>query len=439
MASPSARIVADAAVAAVLPGARPAAPEGRQALSGSLLALTLLAFFMADVRDGLGPFLATYLQESRLQQELIGYTMTAGGLAGVLMTPVAGAWVDRSTAKRAMTVAAALAIIAASAVAFSTLDGTWLIASQIVTGAAGALLGATMAALTLGVARASGFKRQTGRNEAWSHAGNMVSAIGAGLAAHWLGAPWILAVMAAMTVGALMSIIAIRPLDIDHVAARGGEPAQTIGESTGTDLERRAGFGALLRNRPLLLFAIACAFFHLGNAAMLPLLNQRLAATVADSAPLLWTGIAIVVAQLTMIPVALWVSRSRRLDIAWFVYAAILLLPVRGALAYLIAHDWGNIPVQVLDGLAAGALGVATPLMVQRFTQGSGCFNTALGFVMTLQGIGAALSPGMANWVVGAAQDFGLAFVVLAAASLLALPTFWLSQRCAPAVTAPPG
>ena len=77
--------------------------------------------------------------------------------------------------------------------------------------------------------------------------------------------------------------------------------------------------------------------------------------------------------------------------------------------------------------------------MVQRFTQGSGCFNTALGFVMTLQGIGAALSPGMANWVVGAAQDFGLAFVVLAAASLLALPTFWLSQRCAPAVTAPPG
>lgn len=29
--------------------------------SSSLLALTLLAFFMADVRDGLGPFLATYL------------------------------------------------------------------------------------------------------------------------------------------------------------------------------------------------------------------------------------------------------------------------------------------------------------------------------------------------------------------------------------------
>ena len=51
--------------------------------SSSLLALTLLAFFMADVRDGLGPFLATYLQEHQVRQDLIGYTMTAGGLAAV--------------------------------------------------------------------------------------------------------------------------------------------------------------------------------------------------------------------------------------------------------------------------------------------------------------------------------------------------------------------
>jgi len=186
---------------------------------------------------------------------------------------------------------------------------------------------------------------------------------------------------------------------------------------------------ALFHNRPLLLFGLACAFFHLGNAAMLPLLNQRLAATVADSAPLLWTGIAIVVAQLTMIPVALWVARSRRFDVAWFVYAAILVLPVRGVLAYAFTSEWNNIPVQVLDGMAAGALGVATPLMVQRFTEGSGRFNTSLGFVMTLQGIGAAMSPALANTVVGSGQHFALAFAALAASALLALPFFWWAQR----------
>ncbi|WP_295684657.1 MFS transporter [uncultured Nevskia sp.] len=405
--------------------------------STSLLALTWLAFFMADVRDGLGPFLATYLQEHRVQQELIGYTMTAGGLAAVAMTPFAGAWVDSSSAKRAMTVVAALAVLAASAIAFTTLSASMLIASQIVTGVAGAVLAATMAALTLGLARSAGFKQQTGRNEAFSHAGNMISAVGAGLAAHLFGAPWMLAVMAALTVGALLSAWAIRAAEIDHEAARGDEPQDA--RPAEIDGQGHAPIVSLFRNRPLLFFALACAFFHLGNAAMLPLLNQRLAATVADSAPLLWTGIAIVVAQLTMIPVALWVARSRRYDVAWFVYAAILVLPLRGALAYAFASEWNNIPVQILDGLAAGALGVATPLLVQRYTRGSGRFNTALGFVMTLQGVGAALSPAMANAVVGAGQHFGLAFVVLAATSVLALPIFRLAQRgtASPACSAP--
>ncbi len=132
----------------------------------SLLALSWLAFFMADVRDGLGPFLATYLQQARVQQELIGYTMTAGGLAAVVVTPCAGVWVDRSHAKRAMTVAAALAVMAASVAAFSTLSGSVLIGSQILTCVAGAMLAATMSALTLGLAKAAGFRRQTGRNEA---------------------------------------------------------------------------------------------------------------------------------------------------------------------------------------------------------------------------------------------------------------------------------
>ena len=332
----------------------------------SLLALAWLAFFMADVRDGLGPFLATYLQARGVQQELIGYTMTAGGLAAVAMTPFAGAWVDSSRAKRAMTVAAALVVTMASGVAFSTLAGPWLIASQVVTGLAGAMLGATLAALTLGLSHASGFQRQIGRNEAFSHAGNMLSAICAGLAAHWFGAPWILAVMGTMALGMLLAVGSIRPGDIDHAAARGLEASEA--PSRAVDDPDSGELATLLRNRPLTLFALTCALFHLGNAAMLPLLNQRLAATVADSAPLLWTGIAIVIAQATMVPVALWVSRSRRVDITGFVYAAILVLPLRGLLAYAFTGAWNNIPVQVLDGVAAGAMGVATPLLVQRYT-----------------------------------------------------------------------
>ncbi len=416
------------------------AGAGTAAATGaSLTALAWMAFFMADVRDGLGPFLATYLQAQRIDQTMIGLVLTAGGLAGMAATPLAGAFVDRTRSKRALVAVAALLVLGASALAFSTRSSGMLIFSQVLTGTAGAVLAAALAAITLGLARSGGLRHQTGRNEAYSHAGNIVSALGAAAFAHWLGAPWMLVVMTAMAVGALFSLKAIRPADIDHVAARGGEgeqgdaPAAPAKAPVGNDPRAVApeGLRAFLGHRALWCFGLACALFHLGNAAMLPLLNQRLAATVPDSSPLLWTGIAIVVAQLTMVPVALWVSRSRRLDLQVFIYIAIFALPVRGMIAWAIPDAWANIPVQILDGIAAGALGVATPLMVERYVRGSGRYNTALGLVMTMQGVGAAMSPAVANTVVGAGGHFGLAFAVLAGCALLALPAFWMAQRAA--------
>lgn len=415
----------------------PSASAGATAAASgaSLTALAWMAFFMADVRDGLGPFLATYLQAQRIDQTMIGLVLTAGGLAGMAATPLAGAFVDRTRSKRALVAVAALLVLGASALAFSTRSSGMLIVSQVLTGTAGAVLAAALAALTLGLARSSGLRHQTGRNEAYSHAGNIVSALGAAAFAHWLGAPWMLVVMTAMAVGALACLRAIRPGDIDHVAARGGdaEPAAPAPSASPNDPRAVApeGLRAFLRHRPLWCFGLACALFHLGNAAMLPLLNQRLAATVPDSSPLLWTGIAIVVAQLTMVPVALWVSRSRKWDLQVFIYIAICALPVRGMIAWAIPDAWANIPVQVLDGIAAGALGVATPLMVERYVRGSGRYNTALGLVMTMQGVGAAMSPAVANTVVGAGGHFGLAFAVLAGCALLALPAFWMAQRAA--------
>lgn len=394
------------------------------ATATSLTALAWTAFFLADVRDGLGPFLATYLQSQRVDQTLIGLTMTAGGLAAVLMTPFAGAWADRWTAKRALMAIAVVAVLLGSGGAFLTTSPWLLVGSQVVAGAAGALLAAVLAALTLGLARRQGLRRQTGRNEAWSHAGNIVSALGAGIVAQQFGAPWMMSVMTVMAVGSLLCLATIRAGDIDHAAARGVEAGAGDAQAVGP-----GGFGELARHRALWLFALACAFFHLGNAAMLPLLNQRLAATQPDAAPLLWTGVAIVVAQLTMVPVALWVARSRRLDLSAFVYIAILILPVRGLLAWGFPSVWANIPVQVLDGIAAGALGVATPLMVERYARGTGRYNLALGLVLTLQGVGAALSAGVANAVVGARGHFGLAFAVLAGCALLAMPVFMLAQR----------
>ena len=52
----------------------------------SLRALCLTSFFIADVRDGLGPFLGIFLTQRHWQAEDIGLLMSVGGIAGLLAT-----------------------------------------------------------------------------------------------------------------------------------------------------------------------------------------------------------------------------------------------------------------------------------------------------------------------------------------------------------------
>jgi MFS family permease len=87
----------------------------------------------------------------------------------------------------------------------------------------------------------------------------------------------------------------------------------------------------------------------------------------------------------------------------------------------------GLVPVQVLDGVGAGLLGVAVPGLVARILAGTGHVNAGLGTVMTMQGIGAALSPALGGFV---AEKLGYAasFMVLGAVALVAL-VLWLATR----------
>src|SRR3954452_22927228 len=78
-------------------------------------ALDALNFFLADVRDGLGPYLAIYLlTEQKWDEARIGLVMSIAGLAGILAQTPAGALIDRSTAKRGLMIAAAIVVTAAS-------------------------------------------------------------------------------------------------------------------------------------------------------------------------------------------------------------------------------------------------------------------------------------------------------------------------------------
>jgi MFS family permease len=384
-------------------------------MTTSLPALNALNFFMADVRDGLGPFLGVFLQEKGWSPAEIGLVMTIGGYAGMIATTPVGALVDATKAKRALMIVSALAIIAASSVILlaPTLAATAI--AQAVNGIAGAAVGPAIAGLTLGLAKQSGFACQLGRNEAFNHGGNVTAALLGGAFGYLFGLTAVFFVVSGMAAGSILGAFAIDPCRIDHAAARG--LAGNAGAKT-------SSFAVLVESKPLVILAGTLALFHLGNAAMLPLLGQALVARGAGD-PSAFTAATVVVAQLTMIPMALFAARLAETRGYWSVLVlALVALPIRGIIAATVADAWGLLPVQILDGVGAGLLGVATPGLVARILAGTGHVNAGLGAVMTVQGLGAASSPALAGLV---AQQIGYsaAFLTLGAIAAIGL-ALWL-------------
>ena len=187
----------------------------------------------------------------------------------------------------------------------------------------------------------------------------------------------------------------------------------------------RAGLRSIVANRRLLVLAVALALFNLGNGGMLSLLGQKLVATAADATS--WTARYVMVAQLVMVPVALFAgSLADRRGRRQLLLAACAVLPVRAALSAFIDDPLWLISAEILDGVASGIIGVAVPVVVADLTWGSGRTQTALGTVNAIQGIGGALSA----WYGGLAQallGWTGAFLALGAPALVALAlVLWL-------------
>jgi MFS family permease len=293
----------------------------------SLFALNALNFFMADVAAGLGPFLGVFLQARHWSPAEIGMVMTIGGISGMAVTTPLGALVDRIRWKRAIVVATAIAITIASIAILLRPDFLVVSAAQVLTGMADAAVGPAIAAITLGLVRQRGFPHQLGRNEAFNHSGNVVAATLAGATGYVFGLGAVFVVLSIMAIFSIAATLRIDPREIDHRAARGA--AQRDGEGV-------AGFAVLIQSAPLIVLGVTLTLFHLGNAAMLPLLGQAVVAQGASN-PSAFTGATIVVAQTTMVPVALFAARLAETRGYWIVFLlALVALPVRGVTASLL-------------------------------------------------------------------------------------------------------
>ena len=402
-----------------------AGSESRAPSARVLRGLDALNFFLADVRDGLGPYLAIYLLAVRgpdqgWNEATIGLVITISGIAGLIAQTPAGALIDRTRAKRLVVIAAAVAVTLSS-LALPFIQSFWLVAAtQSVAGIAGAIFPPALAALTLGVVGPKAFARRIGRNEGFNHAGNAVSAAIAGATAYFFGPIvvfWLMALLAAASIGAMLMIPA-RAIDDD--LARG------LDHPEGADDAAPSGLGALVQNRTLLLFALLCAAFHLANAAMLPSVGQLLTKLSGKDHATSLIAVCIVAAQCVMVPVAVFVgARADAIGRKPIFLAAFGVLALRGVLYTFSDNPFWLVGVQLLDGIGAGVYGALFPVVVADLTRGTGRFNAAQGAVATAQGLGAAFSATLAGALIVWA-GFSAAFLALAGIAGLAFLAYLL-------------
>jgi MFS family permease len=384
--------------------------------------LDAVNFLLADVRGALGPYLNVFLvTQQHWSQSEVGLVTTIGGLLGLSVQTPIGAAIDEARAKRGAIVLA-LAVLALGAIVIFAWPRFWPVAiANSLMAVVGDVFGPAVAALTLGLYARKHLARRMGRNSAFDHAGNVAIAVAAGAVGYVFSQRAVFLLVPVFTVLAGLAVLSIPAGAIDYARARDmrEEP-----DSAGTAASA-AGYGVLFRSRPLVVFGLCVMLFHLANAALLPLVGQKLAAAYPKEATAMMSA-CIVAAQAVMLPIALLVGRTAD---TWgrkpLFLAGFAILPIRAVLYTFSDNSFWLIGVQVLDGVGAGIFGALTPLVIADIMRGTGRYNLAQGAIATLQGIGASLS-GLAAGVIVDRFGYSAAFLAAGAAASVALAVFTL-------------
>jgi Na+/melibiose symporter-like transporter len=284
---------------------------------------------------------------------------------------------------------------------------------------AGDVFGPAVAALTLGLYARQHLARRMGRNSAFDHAGNVAIALAAAAVGYVFSqrAVFLLVPVFALLAGAAVLSIPATSIDNDRARDMSDEPG------TGGNRADTASFGALLRCRPLVVFGVCVMLFHLANAALLPLVGQKLAIAHPREATAMMSA-CIVAAQMVMLPIALLVGRTAD---SWgrkpLFLIGFAVLPVRAVLYTFSDNSVWLIGVQLLDGVGAGIFGALTPLVIADIMRGTGRYNLAQGAIATVQGIGASLS-GLLAGLITDYSGYSVTFLTLGAVAAIAFTVF---------------
>jgi len=382
--------------------------------------LALVNVFTGDIQGGLGPFLGTWLAEvASWGPARVGTVTTLVSFGALLLSGPFGALVDRVQRPRLLIVAACLAILAGTLLLLPARSFLGVAAAQLVAGAGGTLLIPAVTALTLGLVGKERFPKQQGRNQAFNHVGILIAAGIIGVATPYAGPAVAFWVLGAMAIAVAVAAATTPKASWNSRRAVGWKEDEE-------ETPARSPLLRTFRDRRLLVLAVALALFQLGNGGMLSLLGQKLVETGAGGTA--WTARYVMVAQLVMVPVALLAgSVADRSGRRWLLIAACAALPLRALISAFVDDPTWLIAAEVLDGVAAGIVGVAVPVVIADITWGSGRTQTVLGSINAVQGAGGALSAWFGG-VVQAWLGWSGCFLALGTAGLGALAiVVWLN------------
>lgn len=368
-------------------------------------------FFIANVQTGFGPFIAVYLTAQAWTQIDIGFVLTVSGIIALLGQVPGGVLVDVAAHKRTMGALAAAAIAASALMLAAWPVFPIVLGAEVLHGLASCLMTPAIAAISLGLVAPHEVGERLGRNARYASAGNGIAAVLMGACGRLFSDRAVFVLTAALALPALVALFRIRSAEINPERARGGplEPTPS-----------RRPFHGILDNRPLLVLGAGMVLFSLANTPMLPLVGGIMTMRSSEWATVLIAA-CIVVPQILVAILSPWVGRTAetwgRRPLLILGFAA---LPIRGILFAVLASPYLLVPVQILDGISAAALGVMVPLIVADLTHGTGRFNAALGTVGAAGAIGASLSTALAGYI----EDrwgYGAAFLSLAGVAFVGL------------------
>jgi predicted MFS family arabinose efflux permease len=398
---------------------RPPAPS-RESLRG----LDWFIFFLADVQTGFGPFVAVYLTTQKWTQVEIGTVLSIGGIVALIGQMPGGAIIDAARSER-LVAGLAVVTIACAALAYAAWPIFAIVAvAATLHAAASCVLGPAIAAISLGLVGPYAIGERLGRNARFASLGNGVAAAVMGTFGYLLSSRSVFLVTFILAIPALLALARIREHEVDIARAHGAVP-RTAPEAKSTSVL------ALVRQRPLLIFAGSILLLQLANGAMLPLMAGVVTTRSSKWATVLIAACIIVpqaIVALTSPSVGRKAQQWGRRPLLLIGFAALVL---RGVMFATVRDPYVLVVVQVFDGITAAVFAVMLPLIVADITFGSGHFNLAQGIVGTATGIGASLSTVLAGYV---SDKFGssTAFMGLAAiaAAGLVMIYFAMPETC---------